>query len=285
VSLRRLRLAVALENFWVTRDPSEGLRLFGRLVPLAVDVDPRVHAFALRCYGNCLAYVDNARAQRLYEQSLSEFRALGDDQSAAIVLLRVGIRVALQGDKQRARELVDQSLEFHRRAGFKKGEGQALSFLAGFERESGNVERSLELLEEGLELSRETGFTWQEQNTLVGLAQTLFLAGRPYEARRRATEALEVAHRIGDPDVTLSALMLIAQAESEQGNDEGAGRLWGAVEAEVERAQVSWFEDDREQFETPMLARARRSSRTPRRIATSTRSLFNGDGSWLRSSL
>jgi predicted ATPase len=251
-----LGLAVALENIWVTRDPSEGSRLFERLVPLAEDVDPRLHALALRCYGNCLAYVDNALAQRLYEQSLSEFRALGDDQSAAIVLLRVGMRVALQGDKQRARELVEQGLVAHRRAGFKKGEGQALSFLAGFERESGRIERSLELLEESVELSRETGFTWQEQNTLHSLAETLFLLGRPGDAGRRATEALEVAHRIGDRDVTLSALMLLARAEFEQGNAENAGRLWGAVEAEVERTPVRWFEDEREQFETPMLARA-----------------------------
>ncbi len=251
-----LRLAIALENFWVTRDQSEGKQLFEQLVPLAEDVDQRLHAFALRCYGNCVAFSDSELAERLYGQSRSEFSELGDDLEAAIVLLRIGARVAFRGDKEQAKQLVEESLDFFSSTGFKKGEGQALSFLAGFERESGEPERALGLLERGLALSRETGFTWQEQNTLVSMAEAFFELDRSRDAGRSAAEALEVARRIGDRGMMIGALMLLARAESEQGREERAGRLWGALEAEVERAPVRWFEEDRQKVEPPILARS-----------------------------
>ena len=61
-----LRLAVALENFWVITDPLEGKRRFDALLSEANDVDPILRARALRCYsGSCHVSGNHELAGRL----------------------------------------------------------------------------------------------------------------------------------------------------------------------------------------------------------------------------
>ncbi|MFN2520397.1 MAG: tetratricopeptide repeat protein, partial [Candidatus Limnocylindria bacterium] len=110
-----------LENFWVTAgDPAEGQRWIEGLLALTTP-PPLPHALALRCLGNVAIVQGRISAGiQLYEQSLSEFRALGDDLRSAIGLHRIASNVAHGGDLARARLLNGESLAFLQKVGFKK---------------------------------------------------------------------------------------------------------------------------------------------------------------------
>ncbi len=249
-----LRLATALENFWVTTDPDEGRRWLEDLLPLGPAAPSPLHALALRCIGNCAAISGDEAAEDLYEQSLAESSALGDELRSALVSVRIAIQAFRRGDEARARRLLEVSLAFFRRIGFRKGEAQCLDFLGHLERRGGSPERALELYEGSTSLYRETGFSWGETRSLLASAETLFELGRPAEAARSATEALGVARRIDDRIGTVYALAVVARAVAEQGDAEPAGRLWGALEAEVDRAPVAGWKRDLDELAAPVLA-------------------------------
>ncbi len=89
----------------------------------------------------------------------------------------------------------------------------------------------------------------------LDLAIKLFDLARPAEAARSAYESLEVARRIGDRIGIVYAVALLARAAAERGDEELAGRLWGAVDAEFERVPVVAWEADRDEIEQHILAR------------------------------
>jgi len=242
-----LQLATALENFWVTTDPSEGMHWFEALLPLADDVPPLLHARAVRCYGSSATLAGPpGLGERLYGQSLAEYRALGDERGVAILLHRLALSAGHAGDLATARRLAEEALEFDRRTGFGKGETQALYLLGSLEHEAGSHERGFELYDQSLAIARETGFTWWERNVLLDYARRLLEIHRPNEAVRRGGEALDVASRIHDRRGTIAALAVLVQAAAALDEQGLAGRLLGAIEAELARAPVPGWTPERD---------------------------------------
>ena len=84
-----LRLAVALDHYWVAADPFEGARWCAAL--LEASVPPGLRARALRTYGGLLFIVGEFERgeQTLAEESLAQCRLLGDDAGAAHALARM----------------------------------------------------------------------------------------------------------------------------------------------------------------------------------------------------
>ncbi|MGN6431026.1 MAG: ATP-binding protein [Gaiellaceae bacterium] len=255
-----LRLVFALENFWNTSDPLEGRRWLEALLARAPTLDPWLHAFALRLLGNAAAITgDQERSVALYGRSYEEFRDCGDELRAAIMRHRLAINLGSAGQMQRARparSLMEESLAYFSRVGFAKGEAQCHTFFGNVAWEEGDVEPALEHFDRAIQLSNETGFTWWEIHTLLVRAEKLFELGRTDEAGRSAREALELGHRIRDRLATVEGLGLLARAAIERGDEQLAGRLWGALEAEAERAPVAAWEELREELGTPIFARA-----------------------------
>jgi tetratricopeptide (TPR) repeat protein len=254
-----LRLALALENFWMTSDPLEGRRWVEALLASSSEVDPWLHAFAFRTLGNALAITgDREHAIELYEQSLADFRECGDELRIAIGQHRLATNLTLAGQTDRGRTLNEEALEYFRRVGFRKGEAQCYSVLAHLERRAGHPERAVELYEGSVALSRETGFSWWELHMLLLRAEVLYELGRPDEAARSASEGLGVARRIADRLGTVEALAFLSRAAIEREDEELAGRLWGAIEADVARAPLPYWENEQDEFGKPILARAGR---------------------------
>ena len=105
-----LRLAIALEQFWVTNDPFEGVRRLAALLERGSDVSPLLHARALRVYGESTWISGDFEAgTRLMEQALAVFERLEDRRAVAVMLLRLG-RSADGGGSAGARRLVEESL-------------------------------------------------------------------------------------------------------------------------------------------------------------------------------
>jgi predicted ATPase/class 3 adenylate cyclase len=253
-----LELAVALENFWVTQNPLEGMRWFEALLDRAGGVPSDLQARALRDFGGSADIAGELeQAERLYREGLATYRSLGDERGVANLVHRLGVVASKSGDSERARPLWEESLAIFRRLGDRKGEAQPLQALANLEYEEGRPEQAVELAERSLELSRETGFVWIEAWTLTNLAEYALALGRVDQAKRQATQALELGMRMEDRQTMFFGLALLAQVAARTGDVAGAGRLWGALQTEEGRARVgAEWEAWRDSYAGPVLAHA-----------------------------
>jgi predicted ATPase/class 3 adenylate cyclase len=244
-----LRLAVALENFWVTRNPFEGMRIFARLLDADGEVSVRMRARALRAYGSCAHWAGEIeRADSLYEESVAAFKAIGDELGTTIVRSRLGLNALNRGDISRARFLLEESLEAFHRLGWRRGEVQALGSLGSLERVEGNMEVAAGLFEESAVMAGQIGRVWWESKMHANLVELALDAGRTDEARARALRVLELAERTDDRQETVFALAYLARIAAERGDSARAGRLWGAIEAEEARGRIGRWEDARDEL-------------------------------------
>ena len=227
-----LRLATALEGFWVVLDPREGMRWFAALLARAEDeVDEDLLASALRAYGSSTDVAgEDAAAQALYERSLELFERIGDEHGRAVLLHRLGIQAMRRGELEEARALVGASHEIHLQDGYKWGLAQTVGTQGALERDVGNAERAYELIAQSAEWSKEAGVLWWSAGMLVELAALALEAGRVDEAEQLARESLALAQRIRDYGGRVFGIGILAATAAERGDVGLAGRLWGAIE-------------------------------------------------------
>jgi predicted ATPase/class 3 adenylate cyclase len=255
-----LRIALALENFWLAYNPFEAARFIGELAELA-DGPPDLRAPTARCLGNLAAIADDiGRGLELYERSLDLYREIGDEHAVAIVQFRMGSNIVRLGEVARGRQLLEESLARSVAHGFRINEMMVRGVLAGIDYDEGNVERGLQGMEEAVALAREAGFLWWEANVRSSLADHFAELGRPVEAERHARMELALARQMGDRRHAVQALASLAVLAVGRSDAERAGRLWGAVEAEElrgplgRRPRIGAWEQERERFASVVLA-------------------------------
>jgi non-specific serine/threonine protein kinase len=251
-----LRLAIACEVFWVTR-PFEGARWLETLLAGADSIPGRLRAAALRVLGGVIFIVGRFdEGARLYDESLAEYRTLGDQSGIATLLLRLAHYALARGELERARSLTEESSELYGRLGSRRGQAQAMSTFGQIEFDQGNRERGLELMENGARLAREVGFAWWSSGMYVGLGERACELGRWDDADSWAREGLAEAHGIGERQWAVYGLAVLARAAAATGRLERAGRLWGAIEAEEGRGPLGQWEKERDVYAVPINAAA-----------------------------
>ena len=249
-----LRVACALEQFWIARAPYEGRRRIESLLSAAGDAPPLLRARALRALGGATYIVGEfARGTELHEQSLAEFRALGDELAVAHLAHRLAGEAMRVGDLAQARALSDESLATQRRHGSPSGEAMALGLLGAVEAAEGRVDGAIDLALRSAALAGEVGFIWWQVHQLYHACEWSFELRRVREAEEHARAALQLAHQIQDRQMTIYTLALLARAAAMQHLSERAGRLWGAIEIEEARGPVGQWETEREDYATPVL--------------------------------
>jgi hypothetical protein len=169
------------------------------------------------------------------------------------MLFRLAVEANRRGDHARARVLCDESLGRHRNT---SGDAQVLRLLGDIAFTEGRGEEALDLLRESARLAGEVGFRWWRISSRTAFAEYAIQLGKTQEARLAAREALEESRSIGDRQSIVYALATIAWLAAVTGRDAEAGRLWGAIEAEVERAPVGQWEGERDQYAGHVLAAA-----------------------------
>ncbi|HET6622984.1 MAG TPA: adenylate/guanylate cyclase domain-containing protein [Gaiellaceae bacterium] len=235
-----LVLVVALENYWATNLPEEGLEWATALLDRASAADPRLVARALRVQGGMQNYLGQLDASvQSWDEALAIARELGDDRAVAILLHRFSNTAMKRGDWPRVRELAEESLAGHRRSGgFPKGEAQALGSLAAVARVDGDLERALDLLHESRALAEQAGFRWWEAGMLANIGEVSLELGQLEEARANVRDALRITQAMHDRRGVVYELKLLSEISAAAGDSLGAGVYLGAVEAEQERAPV-----------------------------------------------
>jgi predicted ATPase len=266
-----LRLAIAVEQSWVTQNPREGYqRTAAFLERGGGTVQGILLADALRVCAGCTYVVgEHELGTEFIERSLEEYRRLGDEVGIGHMLMRVAVEATRVGDNERAMALANESLERCARAGYRRGEPQALLVLANVAFNEGRLDTALQHLRRSAQLSHEIGFTWWEAAMLGGVAEGELGLGLVAEAAASARQALAVARSIGDRQGSVWALGLLAAAEARAAHMEAAGRCWGAVEAEETRARVGQWEDQRDELAAQVFERADETFERARAIGRS----------------
>jgi hypothetical protein len=229
-----LRLATALEQFWVADDPFEGVRWFARILACG-DVSKETRAHGLRAWGSATHIGGDAQgAQALWAQSLALFEELDDDHGRAVLLHRLSISAMVLGDPDRAHELVHASHELHglsddpaQRAW---GHAQTTATLGALARDGGDDSIAAELFSESVQLAQEVDVDWWRGGVLAELSALALRQNELATAERLGRESLELADRLGDRSGRIFGVGLLASAAAERGDLERAGRLWGAIE-------------------------------------------------------
>ena len=248
-----LRLLTTLEQFWVARDPFEARRWLERLLPLADDVDPHLHARALVLYGGMVFIVGEfEHGEEIFRKCLAEYRLLDDEHGIATALSRLIVPATLRGDFDEGRSLARECLDVYRRLGDTSGEAAALGTLADVEWNAGNRDLAVQLAHQSLERATEAGFDWWRVGMLYSLCEWALAGGDVSEADRFARQALALAHRIGDRQHRVYLFALLARCAVEA---ERAGLLWSAVELEERQGPIGQWEGEREAYAAPVLER------------------------------
>ncbi|MBD0349254.1 MAG: tetratricopeptide repeat protein [Thermoleophilia bacterium] len=228
-----LRLGIALENFWITNDPTEGLRRLETLLERADGVDRALLARAYRDYGGCLDVAgDTERAKRAYTRSGELAREAGDDVAEANAIFRLGVVAQVQGDLAEARRLYEASLATFERLGDVSGQIQALGNLGWLTFEAGDREPGLAMIERARAMARDVGWVWWLAMEAGGLAQVAIDEGRFDDGEQHALDVVRLAKETQDRKQLLFGLAMLACAAAGRGASERAARLWATVEAE-----------------------------------------------------
>jgi predicted ATPase/DNA-binding SARP family transcriptional activator len=236
-----VELATALERFWVTHDPNEGIRWFAALLerPQAAELDPALRANALRAYGGALDIAGrDGDAEARWREGLTLFRELGDRDAEAVMLHRLAIAAMRKGDLVAARELVDASLAIHQDTGNRWGLAQAIGTLGAIHRDEGDTARAVELIEQSAELAHEFGSRWWETGMLAELAHLDLEAGDVDRAEARARQALARFQAMGDRAGMVFGVGLLARVAAVRGKADRAARLLAAVESDSSGAPL-----------------------------------------------
>ncbi len=194
-----LRLAAALEGFWMIRSVAEGrtwLQLLLGRVPEPTPVRARALVVAPLVVAGGLPW---AQARAMIETSIGIFEAAGHDTDAAMARLTLALSAFFHGELAEAEQGVDEALRRHDgavtvplfRARAHTYRGAALSFTA-WRRDDGR-----RLLAEGEDRSRAIGDGWGSglARTLRGLAA--LRAGYPQQAREHLRTALQHTMQAG----------------------------------------------------------------------------------------
>jgi tetratricopeptide (TPR) repeat protein len=250
-----LQLAAALEQFWVTQTPSEGVRWLETLLERAGDAPPDLRARAFRCLGGALQNTgQHERALDAYRNGREIYSAERDEAGVATMDFRLGTSYLNLGQPNLARPLLETSLATFRRLGRALGECEAFGNLASLELQYGDQERGREMLEQNLEMARDLGFAWWEQWKLAELAEYALKNRALPEAGVRARDALRISQRLNDRVGKVYGLANLAWLAAEGGAAFRAGRLWGAIEAEEFRGRIGPWEGERETYAAHVLA-------------------------------
>ena len=248
-----LRLAVALEQFWVANDPAEGVRWFEALLrhPAAGGASVVARAHALRACGSSMHIAgDPAGAEQVLQESLALFEELGDEHGRAVILHRLSITAMIRGDLDRARELVEASHAIHARRDdwWQRtwAHAQTVGTRGAIAREAGDDDYAYDQFVESAELSRAAGAHWWHGGLLGELAALSLRRGRVEEAEGYARESLVIARDLGNRSGRVFGVGLLAWAAAERGDLQRAGKLWGAIEDDAALAPLGGWQRHRE---------------------------------------
>jgi predicted ATPase/DNA-binding SARP family transcriptional activator len=229
-----LEIACGVERMWVSSYAREGVAIFTEL--LEQDVPDALRARGLRCRGGCrFTSGQYAASAEDYEAALEIHRRAGEQRYVAHLMTRIAVEAERSGDVAHARALIEEAAALAGEDRVPPDRYVATGVLADLAFREGRVEEGMRLLEREEQLAAEEGDEWWQLNANLRLADRLIDAGRLDQARRAARMALQLARKTGGRGDTIFAVGYLAVAAADGGQADLARRLWGGIEAELDR--------------------------------------------------
>ena len=150
--------------------------------------------------------------------------------------------------------MLEDSLTEARAIGSRVGESQALGFLVSRSYRSGDLEAAITFALESADIAREVGWTWWEGGQILSVAEIERDRGNLEAAERYAVRAFELALELGDRRLLVFSAAELAVIAVARHDAARAGRLWGAVEAEVSLGRVGQWEREQEGIQALVLS-------------------------------
>lgn len=253
-----LRIAIALEQHWITTDPREGVRQFERLLAAPAALPPELYALALRDLGGSVEVSgDWVRAEEIYLHSLALFRELEDEQGTLVLRHRLANMHARRGELAAARVMTEQALAVARAGRHAFLEGDLLWTLSALQAADGAAASAYRCQADAIALYRQHGgWAWGEVLALGDLAELALGLGDTVLAETHARECVRAGAALGDPINIVIALATSTMVALASGQPHRAGVLWGAIEAEEQRAFLGRWSHERVQVASRVAAAA-----------------------------
>src|SRR6185503_11880534 len=240
-----LRMASALAWFFSDKGPiAEGRRYLESALALG-NGPPALRTKALSAIAQTAAVMgDFTEAKAAGEESVAQFRVLGDTWQIGAGVHNLGYIAAESGDWVTARKLFEESVVLFQQAGDEDYALWCTRSLGWTYHDTGDFARSREIHEANLRRAREVGNTGVEATTLGVLGGILLDEGRTHEA----FPYIEQAYRMdADSGATLDVavdLWRFAKALGDVGRSEEATQLASLSDALREElgSRVPWIE-------------------------------------------
>jgi len=224
-----LRLAVALQQFWVLRGHwAEGREWVTQSLARAQDVSPEDRAQGLYVAG-VLAVVqyDQVQAEPLLRDALAMARQCGHRRTEANALNTLGNLAANSGRYEEAKGLYEDSLAIRRELADRHAIASSVHNIAQDAHERRDYAAARALYEEVCVI-------WRELGDEIALSATLNNLGNlatdlcDYEAAQPPhEEALALRRRVGDKPGVAGSLTNLGRVLQERGDHEGARACYG----------------------------------------------------------
>ncbi len=225
-----LRLSVALERFWIASARiTEGRKLLeDHLAALGTESSaPALRARALRVIGRFTFFAwDHRLSIQLLEESLTLYRALGDDGGTIETLGWLGKSYFALGETDLAVPLYEERLELARQSASPADLARCLYDLVWAEARRNNVERVEALAEESLALFRTLGDMTGTANVLAEIGYVAHYAGETGRAIQLFQESLFLLRQSPWNSDIRGCLTRLAYIFQESGNLSLAKKVW-----------------------------------------------------------
>ena len=233
-----LRLCQAMSWFWYAFGyTAEGQGWQRRAVTVASaaggpDLAAALHGLAVLL----LQQGETAEAKDALTTCLQIRRDTGDRNKTAMELNSLGVAYWTLGDLDTGRVMLRESIDIAREIGDESRESTALSNLGAFEVGANNCELAIELLERALAIDERVGNVWGCAVIQSNLTAAMLRTGRADEAyaalRSRAADMVG----LGDIELSIEIIELLAGIFSQRGDAGRAARLLGTTETLREQA-------------------------------------------------
>jgi predicted ATPase/class 3 adenylate cyclase len=231
-----LRIGAALWRFWAIRGHlHEGRETLETLLTLPdVQAPTPIRAQALNGLGTLIHEMSDFQAARpLLEESLSIWRALGDEQGMAVSLNNLVWVMSMLGDYEDAQRFSQESMVLNQRLGNRRNSAVALHNLGWLNIQQRRYRQASEQFRESLSVRQVIGDQRGCGYERANLALVVSLMGDYDQAETLAQEALAILGRLGDRQIIAwaRAIQGYIAFEQEKG-DHGAAcleescRLW-----------------------------------------------------------
>jgi len=147
--------------------------------------------------GAALIEEDFAAAQKFFEESVREFRELGDDHYVLVATRALAWMCFELGERERHRALHEDNLRLARAVGNARMEARSLTVLADVPLEGGRIQDALSMLSEAYRLDRDAGSVADVALDLCGFADILAVQGKAETAARLLSRGEALLEEIG----------------------------------------------------------------------------------------